>query len=99
MIGSVGEVASASDHAAMESLFAFLQKNVLDRQSLVTRDWLRIKDRDLDRTHLPPPPPDPTRTLDSIGYEMILARKDGNLTARQAPSDLPPRRPFGHCSR
>jgi hypothetical protein len=38
MIGSVGEVASASDHAAMESLFAFLQKNVLDRQSLVTRD-------------------------------------------------------------
>ncbi len=33
-IGSEDEVASASDNAAMESLFALLQKNVLNRQSL-----------------------------------------------------------------
>ena len=40
--GSMGRVASAGDNAAMESFFALLQKNVLDRQRWATRDELRL---------------------------------------------------------
>jgi putative transposase len=40
--GSMGRVAAAGDNAAMESFFALLQKNVLDRQSWATREELRI---------------------------------------------------------
>ena len=42
MVGSMGQVGSAGDNAAIESLFALLQKNVLDRQRWATRDELRI---------------------------------------------------------
>jgi transposase InsO family protein len=42
LIGSMGQVGSAGDNAAMESFFALLQRNVLDRQSWATRDELRI---------------------------------------------------------
>ena len=42
MVGSMGQVGSAGDNAAMESFFALLQKNVLDRQRWATRDQLRI---------------------------------------------------------
>lgn len=42
MAGSMGQVGSAGDNAAMESFFALLQKNVLDRQRWTTRDDLRI---------------------------------------------------------
>ena len=42
MVGSMGQVGSAGDNAAMESFFAVLQKNVLDRQRWATRDELRI---------------------------------------------------------
>ena len=42
MVGSMGQVGSAGDNAAMESFFALLQKNVLDRQRWRTRDDLRI---------------------------------------------------------
>jgi putative transposase len=42
MVGSMGHVGSAADNAAMESFFALLQKNVLDRQRWATRDELRI---------------------------------------------------------
>ncbi|WP_085997851.1 IS3 family transposase [Nocardia jiangxiensis] len=42
MVGSMGRVASAGDNAAMESFFALLQKNVLDRRSWPTREELRI---------------------------------------------------------
>ena len=42
MVGSMGQVGSAGDNAAMESFFALLQKNVLDRQRWATRDDLRI---------------------------------------------------------
>ncbi len=42
MVGSMGQVGSAGDNAAMESFFALLQKNVLDRQLWTTRDELRI---------------------------------------------------------
>lgn len=42
MLGSMGQVGSAGDNAAMESFFALLQKNVLNRKKWATRDELRI---------------------------------------------------------
>ena len=42
LVGSMGKVGAAGDNAAMESFFALLQKNVLDRRSWTTRDELRI---------------------------------------------------------
>ena len=42
MVGSMGQVGSAGDNAAMESFFSLLQKNVLNRHRWTTRDELRI---------------------------------------------------------
>jgi len=42
LAGSMGQVASAGDNAAMESFFSLLQKNVLDRRRWATRDELRL---------------------------------------------------------
>lgn len=42
MVGSMGRVGAAGDNAAMESFFALLQKNVLNRRSWETREDLRI---------------------------------------------------------
>ena len=42
IVGSMGRVGSSGDNAAMESFFALLQKNVLDRRSWTTREQLRI---------------------------------------------------------
>jgi transposase InsO family protein len=42
MVGSMGMVGSAGDNAAMESFFALLQKNVLNRRAWRTREQLRI---------------------------------------------------------
>ena len=42
MVGSMGRVGAAGDNAAMESFFALLQKNVLDRRPWATRQDLRI---------------------------------------------------------
>lgn len=42
MVGSMGRVGTAADNAAMESFFALLQKNVLDRHRWTSRDELRI---------------------------------------------------------
>jgi len=42
LVGSMGRVGAAGDNAAMESFFALLQKNVLDRRSWTTREQLRI---------------------------------------------------------
>lgn len=42
MVGSMGNVGTCADNAAMESFFALLQKNVLNRQRWRTRDELRI---------------------------------------------------------
>jgi len=42
MVGSMGQVGSGGDNAAMESFFALLQRNVLDRSRWSTRDELRI---------------------------------------------------------
>ena len=41
MVGSMGRVGSSGDNAAMESFFALLQKNVLNRKRWTTRDELR----------------------------------------------------------
>jgi len=41
LLGSMGRVGAAGDNAAMESFFALLQKNVLDRRRWRTRDELR----------------------------------------------------------
>lgn len=42
MVGSMGRVGAAGDNAAMESFFALLQNNVLDRRPWATREQLRI---------------------------------------------------------
>ena len=42
LVGSTGRVGAASDNAAMESFFALLQKNVLDRRRWTAREQLRI---------------------------------------------------------
>ena len=42
LVGSMGRVGACGDNAAMESFFALLQKNVLDRQRWRTREDLRL---------------------------------------------------------
>ena len=42
LCGSMGQVGAAGDNAAMESFFALLQKNVLDRKIWNTREELRL---------------------------------------------------------
>ena len=42
LVGSMGRVGAAGDNAAMESFFALLQKNVLDRQRWSTREELHL---------------------------------------------------------
>jgi putative transposase len=42
LTGSMGRVGACGDNAAMESFFALLQKNVLDRQRWHTREQLRL---------------------------------------------------------
>lgn len=42
MVGSMGRVGAAGDNAAMESFFALLQRNVLNRRAWQAREELRI---------------------------------------------------------
>jgi len=42
LAGSMGNVGTAADNAAMESFFALLQRNVFDTKAWATRDELRI---------------------------------------------------------
>jgi transposase InsO family protein len=42
LTGSMGRAGACGDNAAMESFFALLQKNVLDRRRWETRDQLRL---------------------------------------------------------
>ena len=42
LAGSMGNVGTAADNAALESFFALLQRNVLDTRTWATRDELRI---------------------------------------------------------
>jgi putative transposase len=65
-------VHAAGDNAAMESFFALLQNNVLNRCAWSTP---RTPDRDrrLDRARLPPPTPNRLGRLSPIEYEAIMA--------------------------
>ena len=42
LLGSMGRIGACADNAAMESFFALLQKNVLDRQRWTSREQLRL---------------------------------------------------------
>lgn len=42
LVGSMGQVGSAGDNAAIESFFSLLQKDVLNRRRWETRDQLRL---------------------------------------------------------
>ena len=42
LVGSMGRVGAAGDNAAMESFFALLQKNVLNRRRWQSVDQLRL---------------------------------------------------------
>jgi putative transposase len=42
LVGSMGRVGACGDNAAMESFFALLQNNVLDRRRWNTREELRL---------------------------------------------------------
>ena len=57
LVGSMGRVGACGDNAAMESFFALLQRNVLDRQTLDHPRRTAPGDRRLDRTDLPPQAP------------------------------------------
>lgn len=51
-VGSKARVAAAGDNAAVETFFALLQKNVLDRHSWTTGEQLRIAIvTRIERTH------------------------------------------------
>ena len=74
MVGSMGQVGSAADNAAMESFFALLQKNVLNRRRRwETRDELRIEivtwiERTYHRRRRQPA----LGRLTPVEYEMIM---------------------------
>jgi len=42
LVGSMGGVGACGDNAAVESFFALLEKNILDRQRWATRGELRL---------------------------------------------------------
>ncbi len=80
MVGSMGQVGSAGDNAAMESFFSLLQNNVLDRQTWDTRDQLRIAIVSwIERTYHRRRRQTALGRLTPIEYELIM-----NQTATQA---------------
>ncbi len=80
MIGSMGQVGSAGDNAAMESFFSLLQKNVLNRQHWRTRQDLRIAIVTwIERTYHRRRRQTVLGRLTPIEYELIM-----NQTADQA---------------
>ena len=73
MVGSMGRVGAAGDNAAMESFFALLQKNVLDRRPWVTRHDLRIAIVTwIERTYHRRRRQDALGRLTPIEYETIM---------------------------
>ena len=73
MVGSMGRVGAAGDNAAMESFFALLQKNVLDRRTWDTREELRIAIvRWIERTYHRRRRQDALGRLTPIEYETIM---------------------------
>lgn len=77
MVGSMGRVGAAGDNAAMESFFALLQRNVLDRQTWATREALRIAVvRWIERTYHRRPRQAALGRLTPIEYETIMTTHD-----------------------
>ena len=73
LIGSMGKVGAAGDNAAMESFFALLQKNVLDRKRWRTREELRIAIITwIERTYHRRRRQDSLGRLTPIEYETIM---------------------------
>lgn len=74
LVGSMGQVGSAGDNAAMESFFALLQRNVLDRRRRwATRDELRIEIVTwIERTYHRRRRQDTLGRLTPIEYETIM---------------------------
>ncbi len=73
MVGSMGRVGACGDNAAMESFFALLQKNVLNRQSWATREQLRIAIVTwIERTYHRRRRQDTLGRLTPIEYETIM---------------------------
>ncbi len=72
MVGSMGQVGSAGDNAAMESFFALLQRNVLDRRRWSSREELRIAIVTwIERTYHRRRRQDGLGRLTPVEYEMI----------------------------
>ena len=73
MVGSMGRVGAAGDNAAIESFFALLQKNVLNRRSWATREELRIAIVTwIERTYHRRRRQDAPGRLTPIEYETIM---------------------------
>jgi transposase InsO family protein len=72
LVGSMGQVGSAGDNAAMESFFVLLQRNVLDRRHWATHNKLRIAIvTSIERTHHRRRRQAALDRLTRIEYEMI----------------------------
>jgi transposase InsO family protein len=73
LVGSMGKVGAAGDNAAMESFFALLQNNVLDRRPWATRQQLRIAIVTwIERTYHRRRRQDALGRLTPIEYETIM---------------------------
>lgn len=80
MLGSMGQIGSAGDNAAMESFFSLLQKNVLNRRTWQTREELRIAIVTwIERTYHRRRRQDRLGRLTPIEFELIM-----NKAANQA---------------
>ena len=74
MVGSMGKVGAAGDNAAMESFFALLQNNVLNRHTWQTRQQLRIAIVTwIEKTHHRRRRQDTLSRLTPVDYETIMA--------------------------
>jgi putative transposase len=75
MLGSMGQVGSAGDNAAMESFFSLLQKNVLNRRTWQTREELRIAIVTwIERTYHRRRRQDRLGRLTPIEFELIMSK-------------------------
>lgn len=73
LLGSIGQVGSAGDNAVVESFFALLQKNVLDRRQWATRQELRTAIVTwIEKTYHRRRRQDRLGRLTPVEYEMIL---------------------------
>ncbi len=73
----MGRVGAAGDNAAIESFFALLQKNVLDRRAWATRENLRIAIvRWIERTYHRRRRQDALGRLTPIEYETIMTTNE-----------------------